>query len=73
MNLFFHEFQDFLEELHAVLFEKNEMRGVLDDDVALYRRMDERTHQALAIILKRPGIEIPAYHQRRYIDIGRIP
>ena len=52
MNLFFHEFQDFLEELHAVLFEKNEMRGVLDDDVALYRRMDERTHQAFAIILK---------------------
>ena len=73
MNLFFHEFQDFLEELHAVLFEKNEMRGVLDDDVALCRRMDERTHQALAIILKRPGIEIPADHQRRYIDIGRIP
>ena len=73
LNLFFHEFKDFLEELVAVLLEKNEMRGILDQDVALRRRVYECTHQAFTVLLKRPGIEISADHQGRYIDICRIP
>src|SRR5215510_4210234 len=72
-NLLLHEFQDFIEELHAILFEKNEMRRVLDQHVALCRGMDERPHQAFAILLKRPGVEIASDHQGWNVDIGGVP
>ena len=49
------------------------MGGILDHDVALCRCMDERTHQAVPILLERPGVEIAGDHQGRRIDIRGVP
>ena len=62
VNLLLHEFQNFIEELHAILFEQDEMSRILDQHVALRRCMDERAHQAFAILLKRPGVEVASDH-----------
>jgi hypothetical protein len=45
-ELILHKLQDLFKELGAILFEKNEMRSILDHDIALCRRMDERTGPA---------------------------
>ena len=72
-NLFLQEFEDFFEELLAVLLEKNKMRGVLDQNIALHRSVYELTHQTFAVLLKRPSIVIAADHQGGRVYIGSVP
>src|SRR5262245_2323538 len=72
-NLLLQEFEDFFEELLAVLFEKNKMRGVLDQNIALHRSVYELTHQTFAVLLKRPSIVIAADHQGGHVYIGSAP
>jgi len=57
-NLLFQEFQDFIKELLTVLFEQNKMRSILDQDVPLCRRVNERAHKTFAVFLEGPRIKI---------------
>ena len=64
---------NFLEELLAVLLKKNKVRGVLDQNIALQRRVNELTDQTFAVLLKRPSIEISADHEGGCVYVGGVP
>ncbi len=53
------ELEHFVEKLHTILFEEDEVGGITDHHVPLDRRVHQCLDEAVAILLERPGVEIP--------------